>query len=582
MEARPAHSDSASPLLTVIVPTPPGTAAHQQRPHLALRTPGLPVLEPCAQSSTKPRLGTVVLPHAARGTWSIRRPDSARMPPPVPPHTAAMPSACGISQVAHAGVVAAVRRDISRVGHTSGPRATLARRKHCAYADRSQSERANDSTRRSGHTAQTDLMTAQQAPVGPGPTSNRPSTEGLCERVVVAELEHQVQAATVSVIMPIFNRPQFLVQAVRSIRHQSHAAVQIILVDDGSNPETASLIRDQARADSRIVVVRQCHAGAGAARNRGLDEATGDYCMFLDSDDWCEDSTVAKLLREALVNASDIVACDARCWNHRLNSWGMDYEQSLPDGVDPHCFRAVDLGEAAFSFAGTSVWRKFYRTEFLRNSGIKFQSLPNSNDVYFNAMTIASARRISSLPEKLIVYRTRTETSLQDLKSTREGLTWLKAMRTVCDDLHSRNLWHDLRHAFARELLSHLEYNLRTAPTPEMATLIWNSTVFPCGLDEWVSSFDTHLRVEDLDNVKLRRFALGLRSGATLDETRSWLASDRTAPMALLRRAEADPRDKPAVDASSAARPHGRHVIARGLTHLRRVIGPISQQDSIP
>ncbi|KAA2244279.1 glycosyltransferase family 2 protein [Salinarimonas soli] len=88
----------------------------------------------------------------------------------------------------------------------------------------------------------------------------------------------------VSVVVPVYNRGTELLAAVDSVLKQSYTSIEIVVVDDGSTIDIGALVRD-AFPDAPIRVVRQANAGAGAARNRGIDEARGVYTAFLDSDD---------------------------------------------------------------------------------------------------------------------------------------------------------------------------------------------------------------------------------------------------------------------------------------------------------
>ncbi len=89
---------------------------------------------------------------------------------------------------------------------------------------------------------------------------------------------------TVSIIVPTFNRPALLAEAVASVSDQTYPFWQLIVVDDGSGPDTLNYLNTLS-ADPRIVVIRRPHIGIAATRNIGLDHATGDYVAFLDSDD---------------------------------------------------------------------------------------------------------------------------------------------------------------------------------------------------------------------------------------------------------------------------------------------------------
>ena len=103
-----------------------------------------------------------------------------------------------------------------------------------------------------------------------------------CDR----ECRMGVSDIMISVIIPIYNCQQYLVQCMDSVRNQTIKKLEIICVDDGSTDESASIIQQYAREDNRIVLFRQENQGPGAARNRGIREAKGKYVAFLDADDF--------------------------------------------------------------------------------------------------------------------------------------------------------------------------------------------------------------------------------------------------------------------------------------------------------
>jgi glycosyltransferase involved in cell wall biosynthesis len=104
----------------------------------------------------------------------------------------------------------------------------------------------------------------------------------------------------VSVIVPVHNGKTFLAEALESVLRQTFAALELIVVDDGSVDESAAIVR--ALPDGRVRLVRQDHRGAGAARNRGVEESRGRYLGFLDADDvWMPD----KLARQVAVLDTD-------------------------------------------------------------------------------------------------------------------------------------------------------------------------------------------------------------------------------------------------------------------------------------
>lgn len=100
----------------------------------------------------------------------------------------------------------------------------------------------------------------------------------------------------VSVIVPVYKVEKFLNRCVSSIVSQSYRNLEIILVDDGSPDSCPDLCNQWSAKDKRIRVIHQTNRGLSAARNAGLDVATGHYIAFVDSDDWIETDYVGELL----------------------------------------------------------------------------------------------------------------------------------------------------------------------------------------------------------------------------------------------------------------------------------------------
>lgn len=100
----------------------------------------------------------------------------------------------------------------------------------------------------------------------------------------------------VSIIIPVYNVEKYLEQCVNSILAQTYKNLEIILVDDGSPDNCPQICDDFAAKDQRIKVIHKKNGGLSSARNAGLDVATGEYVMFIDSDDFIDNNTVEELL----------------------------------------------------------------------------------------------------------------------------------------------------------------------------------------------------------------------------------------------------------------------------------------------
>lgn len=111
----------------------------------------------------------------------------------------------------------------------------------------------------------------------------------------------------ISVIVPVYNTGVYLPKCIESIINQTYKNIEIILVDDGSTDESLEICMDYERKDSRIIVLKNNHQGLVETRKCGVKKAKGEYCIFVDSDDWIENTLLEKILALVEDGKIDIV-----------------------------------------------------------------------------------------------------------------------------------------------------------------------------------------------------------------------------------------------------------------------------------
>lgn len=112
----------------------------------------------------------------------------------------------------------------------------------------------------------------------------------------------------ISVIIPVYNTAKYLSRCLESLLAQTHTVWEAICIDDGSTDGSGATLDRYAAADSRIKAVHVPNKGVSAARNLAVAKATGEYIMFLDSDDFLHPRAMEICLEEALADGSDLVA----------------------------------------------------------------------------------------------------------------------------------------------------------------------------------------------------------------------------------------------------------------------------------
>lgn len=113
----------------------------------------------------------------------------------------------------------------------------------------------------------------------------------------------------VSIIVPVYNVEKYIRRSLDCLISQTLKEIEVILVDDGSTDESGEICEEYAARDPRFQVIQQENQGQGAARNRGIDIAQGDYILFVDPDDWYELDMAEVLWENAVETKADVVVC---------------------------------------------------------------------------------------------------------------------------------------------------------------------------------------------------------------------------------------------------------------------------------
>lgn len=232
----------------------------------------------------------------------------------------------------------------------------------------------------------------------------------------------------VSIIVPVYNVEKYLNVCIESIVNQTYTNLEIILVDDGSKDKSGQLCEKWKSADQRIQVIHKENAGLGFARNSGLDIATGDYVMYIDSDDYISKNMVQKLLDTAEITGSDTVFCGlVRVMEDgRMIPMPAYYENKSFKGneiIDDVLLEMVGSKPECSNDANLfmSVWHAIYSRKIIEKYSIRFPSerIVMCEDIMYHIDYLRRASCVTYIKDTLYYYRVNPKSLSQVYDSKR-------------------------------------------------------------------------------------------------------------------------------------------------------------------
>lgn len=195
----------------------------------------------------------------------------------------------------------------------------------------------------------------------------------------------------VSIIVPIYNEEENLRKCIESLINQTYKELEIILINDGSTDKSKEII--ESFKDKRIIAIDKKNTGISDTRNKGIDKSTGDYIMFVDSDDYLELNCIERLIETAEKENSEIVM-----FNYYLETPSKRIEIKLPKiearnlKEDKDLLTKIHLGPCT----------KIFKAELIKDNlfplNLKYEDVP------FVVEAVIKAGKISFVPNYLYHY----------------------------------------------------------------------------------------------------------------------------------------------------------------------------------
>ena len=136
----------------------------------------------------------------------------------------------------------------------------------------------------------------------------------------------------ISIIIPVYNAEKFLKRCLESVINQTYKNFEVICVDDGSKDNSSKIIEKIAKKDNRIILIKQKNQGVSIARNNAIEKSTGEYIMFLDSDDYMDKNMCEIMIKAINEYRVDVVRCNYKRVYENGVKFNNKYD-NLPIGI---------------------------------------------------------------------------------------------------------------------------------------------------------------------------------------------------------------------------------------------------------
>lgn len=196
----------------------------------------------------------------------------------------------------------------------------------------------------------------------------------------------------VSIIVPVYNVEKYLNKCIENIINQSYENIEIILIDDGSTDKSGKICDEYSLKDSRIKVIHKENGGLSEARNYGIDAATGDYLLFVDSDDYI-DIDLIKKLNQYMEKKIDVIKFKMV----KVDENGKEIEKiggpTFDELTGEEAFRRLAFSDHLLECACIYLFKR----ELIINNNLKFAIGAEHEDFALTPLIIISAKNIVSV-----------------------------------------------------------------------------------------------------------------------------------------------------------------------------------------
>lgn len=274
----------------------------------------------------------------------------------------------------------------------------------------------------------------------------------------------------VSIIIPVYNAEKYLSDCIESLVSVARDAGEILLIDDGSQDQSAEICESYQREYPFVKVLRQANAGPSVARNLGLSVARGEYICFFDSDDYINPESFKRHIDFLEKTKADIWVSDF----HRVADNGciLDRVYQIQETKQPIVDKAYLSQFLSAKDCVWNVWRYIFRREFLEMNNLFFaEGFHSAEDLEFVVRALSKAQNFAFFHEPYYFYRVNYGASLTRSYSCARVYQLMTMMRQAAGVLGNSAEDKLLKAKLAREYILNLSLLYEVTTKERKATL---------------------------------------------------------------------------------------------------------------
>ncbi|WP_252237957.1 glycosyltransferase [Clostridium sp. VAP51] len=225
------------------------------------------------------------------------------------------------------------------------------------------------------------------------------------KKIENVEWEKRESNIELSVIFPVYNVAKYLDKCLETVTAWKADYIEFLFINDGSPDNSADILREYSKKDSRVKVIDKVNGGCASARKLGLEKAQGKYIGLIDPDDFIEPDMFQQLHKRALLGSYQVAYCGYNEYYENTGEVKKVTQDSIyspyTEGVrDEICIKKLIM------YLRVAIWRGIYLKSMLNDNGITFnENFRRFDDLPFKIEVFSAAKSVVAIPEHMYYYR---------------------------------------------------------------------------------------------------------------------------------------------------------------------------------